>query len=378
MGVPLPTDAVAQEKIEITYAPNVDQQLEADLAIYVESQRLISCALTRGDSDPDDRTTYGGWFRVLDPIGIAQRASGDKRGCNDLSGNNDIWLDLVVATRGLQLSINKSNESIDQFRNSFIGGQVQPPTWFLDGYGHNPIAPTDEERTQPGGLKSYYARGGFLLFPDMAEGKEWVTALYSKQSLMTEGSAYFKWGKGYFLCDGIPVMSMEASSGGGTGWRTYITVDPAGYVMRLEQTEEGWSGKLVNKLLAGVKGLWDLLCQDDQTAKNIAADVNKELCQDAAGQACTKGSPGCTCSKPTASQAAAKDIWTAALQITCAQYKKAWTPSPDAPTLFTPPPPNNDTGVEPPFRLTPLMLGIIAAVGLGAGVLLAKPRKKSV
>jgi hypothetical protein len=307
----------ADQPLAITYAPSPDQQLHADFMIYVASQRQLA-------------TLLGG----------------------TLAATPDLYLDLVNPDRGIQALINRprygatlrANASINDVRSKAAFG------WYIDGFGMNSIAPTDEERTQAGGLAKFYARGGFLISEMIANGHTPVS------------TEFIRVNTGYSLCASDPnksgainapsnpvvATSKALSTDDNARWNIRIAVAPGSYTMRITPQEYGTGTKIKAAIGAVMKQLFEIICMSQPVLQEQANTVLlAELCVDSAMRACKKGAPGCTCTGPTTGQQAAVKMGSAIAAYSCGH---ATTPGASMDPGFVPPvfqPPAEDVSKIP-------------------------------
>lgn len=290
LGVSFSIDEIkGKGSIEREYQPDYDQRFEADFAIYATSQRQLAKLLGKS-----------------------------------LASGSDIYLDLVGANRGINKIISRTTASI---RDAMVSGEY---TYFIDTYGLNPIPPTTEEITQPGGLKSYYARGGYLISFAAARGQ------------IPAARVGLEYGTGYVLCDGIPAPMLGQVSA--LLYNAFITVGPV-YKLVLRESEPGIANKAVNTIASAMKSLQSIICGSQEILGQLSSNVLlAEQCTLPNGMQCKKGEPGCKCSPPPSRQVSAVEasnkavgLWCARAQIPDAPLDPGFKPPPMTP--FDPPPP---------------------------------------
>lgn len=301
LGVPFSPDELAAGRLERTYAPDVEQRFIVDLLIYTQSQRTllkaIGWSLPHGEWGPD----------VPDYLTSPVYAEFGRDG-------------------ELQRGIDRSNASINQFISN-----APEYTFSLDNYGLNPPAPTQDELTQPGGLKGFYRRGGYLINRQIADGTRRVG------ELQTRGYYGLRWNTGYCACaNGTPIATYQVAPKSGSGWDVYVAVGPQYKIVIKPGDTPFWSGA-VGWLAEGMRELGSFICQNQPVIQQLNKDVLlKELCHDVAGKPCAKGTKGCYCSSPTNTQQAAVGVANAGIGLWCARAAEWLSPKKEE-TPFTPP-----------------------------------------
>jgi hypothetical protein len=270
---------------------------------------------------------------------------------------------------------------------------------FLVNFDRNPIQP-DRWRTTAGGWMEWIRNGGYPLSYGVAHAQvsisegamnpemcESILCQCPPSVIKTpwdgDGEATMAAG-GQPSC--VPVTLSKAAGVGEQGdWRPYVAIyqDMANplWEFSLVYQDAAWYKKAAEFLAEWMTKLGKLYCGIvAPAAKAQLTKTQADVCTNAQGQACARGTPGCTCqAAPNASTASAANTnlyAQAAMQVhggMCADWLKEYTtppPMPDPQPMFPPPPP------EPQgFKVTPLMIAIGVA-GLGAAVLLT--RKKPV
>lgn len=294
LGVPFSIDEIkGKDSVTREYQPDYDQRFEADFAIYTTSQRMLAKLLGKS-----------------------------------LATGTDIYRDLVEPNRGINKIISSSAVGAKaSVRDAMTSGEY---TYFIDTFGLNPIPPTTEEITQPGGLKAYYARGGYLIAFAAARGQ----VVVSRVGL--------DFGTGYVLCGGVPAPMIGRVSA--LLYNAYVTIGPV-YKLVLKESERGLASQAVSTIASAMKSLQDIICGSQEILAQLNSNVLlAEQCVLPNGMQCKKGESGCKCSPPPARQAQAIDaannavgLWCSRAQIQTGPLDPGFTPPPVTP--FNPPPP---------------------------------------
>jgi len=217
--------AVQQDAgFSITYKPTPWQQWQADLMIYLASQR-----------------------RFLSEVGRYQKGQTVPVG--------ELLKTLVTPVP----VVARPQASVGDFGANF--------TTNIPGYGLNPIPPTEEELTSPGGMNSYWARGGFLLNKPLVTG-EWLPNI--ETNTQTGQKLYVT--NGYGLCDG-KVIATVVGFPEDRRWRVGIKIDPAGtYYMSVKLKPDQ-----LKEALAEIQKAWDeiedFLCRNKSILEQLGNGV---------------------------------------------------------------------------------------------------------
>jgi hypothetical protein len=331
-GVPFaPTDLGSdhQNTLKSTYTPNAEQRFMATWAIYAASQDSLA--------------------RIF-----------DKR----LASVPDLYVDLVDPTRGIQKIVNASNMSVMDVLK-FVPSGMNHPIFTDDAPGlWNPIPATPDEVNNPGGLKKYYARGGFL----------WDRRLFTDKRSVAHSN--LKWGEGYALCgEGIPMMALGSASGEDEyGYDFYFNISPTTFTLRVAATDADWYAEAGAAIVSALKRLGGLFCSAREQIKQISGDMLlADLCKDSATKkACVKGAPNCVCTPPLDSTKLAVGVANQVAERICnpstSSKRSPFVPPPEPPVQVPSPP-------KPPDMIVGLTKGqmfALAFAGLGTGLLLAK------
>jgi hypothetical protein len=329
LGVPFTADHWKDDPtktLERTYAPTPNQQWLADVQIYTTSQRALAKAV--------GKELASEW---------------------DLP---NLWLDLAqpavpgkTAPRGIQRVIDQ------KLAGYSVDGLLKGGRWTIShpGYSLNPIPPTPEERTGKGGLRAYYARGGYVLELDALNGKRRLQARRLNLPVGYMRCTTTQNAKGDIVPEPAPFVTPEVYSNighYGEGWDVFVTVGPE-YKLRVEARDPDWWTEGRGWVLSKIASIPGQVCK------------RQELIQTA-----TSLYP------PTGPEKVAVDMGRSYLAKTCAGQ----APTPKDQQSFVPPPPE-PPGKEPPphvedvpVGLSPLQLGGLAVAGVLAGVLIAKRR----
>lgn len=322
LGNPTHPDEVTLER---TYMPTDDQRWLADRAIYTRSQ--IELADRYYGVDLSDRSN-------LNEI---------------LADNTDAKGIIGLLTRDTSIGgfvITKSS-SIKHFINAVKLGNEPLFTTHLDGYGHNPIVPTDEEVNGNGGLYNYYKRGGYLLSKNAARGIDPVVhgPLRFTQSFCMADKCSSSAATNQ-LPRPIPIQTKFI--GEARGWVTFIKISPSGYTIRIQAKERSTADKIASAISGFVERLVKWACQ---AAPAILA-YNQSLpttpvCKFPDGTPCAQGqtkgvgtgAQACVCTGPTDGQLLARGAAGAFVGVLCGAVTPAPTPAP--PINITMPPATN-------------------------------------
>lgn len=320
LGVPFSPEELGAGRLERVYTPTEDQRFLADLVVYGASQRFIANLLKPGAlsalPDPGDP-----WRSPL----YALLASVDP---------NSTFMQYFCCTT---LSV---QQLIDRFPTCKIS---------LPNYSLNPDPPTRAELTEPGGLRAYYQRGGYILSTLAANGAEAVAR------------ASITWNTGYCACPdtvtggGVPLATFNRAAGEGFGWDVRLTIGPQ-YKIRITPHDAPWWSEAASFVAGKLMDLAKFVCANREVIQQVNSDVLlKELCTGPDGRPCTKGAAGCTCTKPTTIQQSAVGVANTAMAAWCSRIAEAWGPKAETP--FTPPPPPIS-----PARWPLVVTGLLGAI----------------
>jgi hypothetical protein len=270
-------------------------------------------------------------------------------------------------------------------------------TYFVN-FKRNPIQP-NRWRTEPGGWMEWIRNGGYPLSDKVAHAQSSIVADGSLEPILCESIlcqcpiSVQPWpyeGGGDFVAGGqascVPITLSKAAGVNTSGkWRPYVAIyqdmnNPL-WELTLVYQDPAWYTKAAEFLGSWMEKLGKLYCGF------LAPEVKKQLtkttadsCVNAQGQACARGTPGCTCqAAPNASttSAANTNIYTQAAMLVHGEMCEDWLeeyadkpppPPPDPLPAFVPPPPELKK-----FKVTPTMIALGVA-GLGAAVLLTRKR----
>ena len=223
-------NAAVQEAsgFSIAYKPNPWQQWEADLAIYYASQRKFLSGT--GHMHPTDRESAGELMGLL--------------------------VKPITAVTGAARSVNAAK-----------GGDY---TTFIPGYGLNPIQPTEQELTGPGGMNSYWARGGFLLDKSLVTGA-WMRSMETNKP----GAWTLYVNNGYGLCDG-KVITTVTGFPENRAWNVGIKIDAAGtYYMTVKLAGDNWQ-EFKDQLRGAAKEIEGFLCRNQDVLRGLGESVTND------------------------------------------------------------------------------------------------------
>ncbi len=314
LGVPFSiTEIKGQSSIAREYTPDYDQRFEADFAIYATSQALLAELFGRS-----------------------------------LATGTDLYRDLVDPSRGIAKIANDKFGS-RSIRDAMISGEW---TYNLPEFGLNPIPPTSDEITQPGGLKAYYARGGYLINFAATRGQVAI------------GKLGLRFATGYILCDGIPAPMLDRVSA--LPYFAFVSIGPS-YTLTLKESELGLAQKSIS-VVAKVMGVIQSIICSNQNAMQIAnGALLADACVDANGKPCTKGKPGCYCTPTPARQKDAVALGEKLVGMWCARAQTPDVPidpgfKPPPSDLFNPPPPTDASSTVPWWLVVGIGLTTGAAI----------------
>jgi hypothetical protein len=268
---------------------------------------------------------------------------------------------------------------------------------FLVNFDRNPIQP-DRWRTVTGGWMEWIRNGGYPLSYGVAHAKvaisdganpemcESILCQCPPSMIKTpwdgDGEATMAVG-GQPSC--VPVALTKAAGAGESGyWRPYVAIyqDMANplWEFTLVYKDPAWYTKAAEFLGKWMTKLGMLYCGlVVPEAKKQMAKTQADVCTNAQGKACARGTPGCVCQAATTASttsAANTNIYAMAAMAIHGESCKSWLaqeiptpplPPPDPLPMFPPPPPS------PGFKVTPMMIALGVA-GLGAAALLTRKR----
>lgn len=330
LGVPFtPPELLAGDVTTRSYTPDPDQRFEADFAIYAMSQRLLA-----GLVKPTGSST----FRAPVQLGLSE--------------GSDLYLDLIGPTRGIQKVIN-DRMAKPSVRDLMVSGEWG---YYLDQYGLNPIPPTQDEITQPGGLKAYYARGGYLINFAATLGRVPVAVMH------------MQYPTGYVLCGGVPTPMTGVA--GDLRYDVFVTIGPT-YQIRLDRHERGATRTVLNALANFTAQIGKLWCSG--VSSMIGSKLLADSCEDEQGKACTKGAPKCHCQPPSSRQTSAVGLWSTGMSELCGRYM-----NPNDPGItpgFVPPEVQTITNPPPPIGARTVPWWVLVASGLTVGAAVFQKRR---
>lgn len=298
-----------------------------------------------------------------------------------------------------------------EFRKKDLGFNIQ---WMLDhdpdmrinvpGFSLNPLTPTEEEMTQMGGAQQWVARGGYFISYNALTGKipvtgygdsrgiaintcasiscacpqddtkyeSWRTADYSQygvQGGLIPADQHISW---FPACktasvtvDGIIVGKHSADS----TWNVFVSMNeanPAEYYMHIVIKPDAWTNKAAGWIGEQLAKLGMLFCDTQPAVQQQLQTSMAEKCVDKQQKPCTKGTPGCTCTKPPQVQQVSVGVFNAWSNHWCSGFTQehGQQPPPDMPD------PNESTPQTPP-ELEPQGMpwwqwGLIIGAGVGA------------
>jgi len=220
-------NAAVQEAsgFSIAYKPNPWQQWQADLTIYYASQRKFLGAM--GFMHSDNRETWGKLMGLL--------------------------VSPIPEVTGTARSVNTAK-----------GGYY---TTFIPGYGLNPIQPTEEELTGPGGMNSYWARGGFLLDKSLVTGA-WMRSAETNKT----GAWKLYINNGYGLCDG-KVITTVTGFPENRAWNVGLKIDAAGtYYMTVKLAGDDWQA-FKDTLRGAAQEIEGFLCRNQDVLRGLGTST---------------------------------------------------------------------------------------------------------
>lgn len=246
---------------------------------------------------------------------------------------------------------------------------------FSINFQRNPIQPTQAERTQADGWQSWLGRGGYPLSRAVVTGRS-PTATGALGIQFCEGlscacpstanNGFPSCKPAGFTRDGIGHASGEGA------FHPYIAIPQDAVKPELQLTlvhdDPAWIQKIGLLGEKFMRLLGDAACANQgYTKQQMAAQAAAEQCVDAAKKPCAKGSPGCVCTKPSASQQGAQISANVIYDVAMAKFCPGWImdgmPPPVLPDVDPNPP------VPPPpsiFSKIPWWLVVLGGVGVGA------------
>lgn len=363
-GIPFAIDELQAGKLQRTLIPSPEQKFLIEWAIYVKSQALVA-GLIAGKGCGKNVDVYmdhtWGSYTSQDPTALVLRAIDDH-------GNGAPVKTIIGACDG--------------------GDPTVAFTTYIEGFSLNPIQPTSDEWNNAGGLKRYYARGGYLLSQAVINSKIKVDTAASQGGFPTG----LRFGIGYGLCPdtssawwagspasaygpndfaegGMPISVVQGNDGDGKGWNIWLFSGRAAgsqtkddhYTISVTPTDIGNVNKVVGAIGKVLGAVFKLICTLAPISRPIAQEtLLRELCTDANGKTCAKGSPGCKCTAPTTAQKDMVGVASGVLNFACGKLVETQQPIPPPPAQLPPPPPPGPTGWSMPWWLAGLL-------GLGAG-----------
>jgi hypothetical protein len=330
----IPSMFQAEDEATFTqsYTPDKDQRFLADWAIYEESQRqLVNYFIHPGE------------FVRVDFPGIGESYR--------MATNADLFVDLIDPSRGLQRAVDAADAKFghpslnDLLKVVDKNGahvftvareNVQATGYdFPAGFTTTPIPATDDELTKPGGLKAYYARGGFVLDRRVLDGR------------LPVHQTDLRFGKGYFLCGDTPAMEVVTLSGENAyGYNVYVTVGDPNYTMRIEAIDAPWYSEAYGAIKDTILAVARLFCGNKA---QIAAGVSKV--------------------PPVTPVTAIVTVAVVAAAHLCGDPDAPLPPSATTPPPIPPPPPPISLG------LAGWQIAALAILGASVGYVLARPKK---
>jgi hypothetical protein len=260
---------------------------------------------------------------------------------------------------------------------------VPDMTLFGVNLRRNPIQPTPAQRTGEGGWAAWLAAGGYPLSRSVLSGKKALG-----------NGVVIRFCAG-LLCrcptSGQPACVPEVFNKKGVGpdyegisWFPFIGLSPdvgnPAITVTLVYDDPTWIQKYGTKLGRAIfDTVGNLLCGNPSATQTQLQTLAAELCVTSTGQPCTKGTPGCVCTKPPATTQASIDAAGTITAAWCSTWRKDQQPR-VYPPVVPPPPPQLPPPPPPPPRknegmgLSPLQLGGLAVAGVLAGVLIARRR----
>lgn len=242
------------------------------------------------------------------------------------------------------------NVSISPFRDPSVNqvlGLVPDIMLFSINFEMNPVQPTPTERTQEGGWRSWLARGGYPLSRVVVTGKEPASdamGIGFCKSLLCQcqtGNAPHP------ACLSESIDTLVGKTG--AGFWPYISI-PQDKVrpevaLSLVFNEAGLVTKLGTKLAAVLKAVADAMCANQGIAQGAVSNAaNKETCVNAAGNICSKGTPGCTCNKPPIEGQIGVGVFNGGMSLWCQGWQSQNLPDPIDSLPIPDPPPAAEPG----------------------------------
>lgn len=251
---------------------------------------------------------------------------------------------------------------------------------FSINFQRNSIQPTPDERTKEGGFYAWIARGGYPLSRGVVTGRTATDGALGLQFCGGFECACPSSGANAGFPSCMPMGFTkngigEAKPGEGS-FHPYVTIPQdkvrSDVQLSLVHNDPAWISKVGNIGKKILDELFGVFCANQEFTKEKLGTMMKEKCMTAAGQPCTKGSPGCICTSPTSTQQASVGVFNAAMQMGCASWAKGNLPDPitNLPPVAPPPAP------EPMPWYMRIPWWAVAIVGAGAGAAAFSHRSK--
>jgi len=362
-GVPFAVEGLKNGRLERSLVPSPEQKFLIEWAIYVKSQAIVAALIAghgcgKNLDVPMDHTW--GTYTSQDPT------------------------TLVMS------QISKTSSSVHAILDACDRGDPTTAlTTYIEGFSLNPIQPTADEWDGSNGLRKYYERGGYLISQAIINSKIKVDSAASMGGFPTG----IRWSLGYGLCPdassgwwasagigkqfgpndfiegGMPISVVQGNDGDGKGWNIWLFSGRAAssqtkddhYTISITPTDIGNANKVIGAVAKIMDAVLKLICSLAPVSQPIAQQtLLRELCVDASGKSCAKGTPGCKCTQPTTAQKDMVGVASAVMNYACGKLVETQQPIPPPPAQLPPPPPAAPTGWTMPLWLAGLL-------GLGAG-----------
>ncbi len=329
-NIPIAISELKGDRFTFNAPPTKTQRLLLERAIIVRSQKRVF-----GSRAGENRNYPMGVNNVLGTTdGPLMKAIGARY-------NSPIAAKL--ATIALKLSVND------------VLGMMPDIMLFSINFETNPIQPTPSERTQEGGWRAWLSRGGYPLSRVVVTGKEPASdpiAFSFCKSLLcqcqTSGvNQYGIANTPHPSCLSESIDTLIGKTGG--GFWPYISIPQDAkrpeVALSLVFNEAAWITKLGEKMASVLKAIAGAMCANQGIAQSaVASAANKEICADASGKACTKGTPGCKCNKPPIEGQIGAGVFNGGMALWCQGWLGENLPDPiESLPVPDPPPPAEDT-----------------------------------
>lgn len=243
---------------------------------------------------------------------------------------------------------------------------------FSINFERNPVQPTPTERTDEGGFYAWVARGGYPLSRAVVTGRLATSAAIGLQFCGGFECACPSSGANAGFPSCVPMGFTkngigEAKPGEGA-FHPYVTIPQdkvrSDVQLSLVHDDPAWISKVGNIGAKILNELFGVFCANQGFTQEKLTSMMKERCVNAQGKTCVKGTPGCVCTTPGATQQASVGLFNAAMQMGCASWAKGNLP--DAIVNLPPVAPPPDPDAIPWYARVPWWAVSIGGLVVGA------------